>query len=72
MEMIWPYLNKTFYLHFDFKQKKLYAFLYSDSSDTSEDSQYETSAILARRGVQLKNSTNGILDRFDDDGFNSR
>lgn len=42
----------------------------SDSSDTSEDSQYETSAILARRGLQLKNSTNGIL--FDDDGFNSR
>lgn len=44
----------------------------SDSSDTSEDSQYETSAIMARRSIQLKNNTNGILDRFDDDGFNSR
>ncbi|XP_055324002.1 unconventional myosin-XVIIIa isoform X6 [Sitodiplosis mosellana] len=44
----------------------------SDSSDTSEDSQYETSAIMARRSIQLKSNTNGILDRFDDDGFNSR
>lgn len=45
---------------------------FSDSSDTSEDSQYETSAIMARRGVQLKSNTNGILDRCNDDGFNSR
>lgn len=44
----------------------------SDSSETSEDSQYETSAILARRGIQLKGNTNGILDRYEDDGFNSR
>lgn len=47
-------------------------FYFSDSSETSEDSQYETSAILARRGIQLKGNTNGILDRYEEDGFNSR
>lgn len=51
---------------------RYFVIICSDSSDTSEDSQYETSAILARRGIQLKGNTNGILDRFEDDGFNSR
>lgn len=46
---------------------------FSDSSDASEDSQYESSAILARRNVQIKSNTNGILDsRLDDDDFSSR
>lgn len=49
----------------------IFLLLNSDSSDASGDSQYESSAILARRGVQLK--SNGILDsRLDDEDFSSR
>lgn len=71
MKVIGMISNLTDSIRYDFINL-IISFNFSDSSDASEDSQYESSTILARR-IQIK--SNGILDssRLDDDEpFNSR